>query len=127
MSSENRGEILFERFEFRGTRIAPPTTLMIGTALLTQLIVLSGVAIIMGVAVVTMCAFVFELFLLTAVATILERGVVDVEDFGTLMELSATVLITVITLTLAVLGGNGDSTKNSDIFKGLPLAALKFS
>lgn len=119
---------MLDRAEFRGTRIAPATTLVIGTALLTQLMVLSSVAIIMGVAVVTMCALVFELLVLTIVATVLERGVVDLNDLGNLMEITATILVTVVTLVLAIIGGsqNAENVKTS-ILDGYPVAALKLS
>lgn len=112
--------------EFRGTRIASASTLVIGISLITQLMVLSSVAIIMGVAVVTMCAIVVELLLLTVVATVLERGVIELQELGTLMELIATILIAVATFVLASVGGGQDGDK-SVILSGSPVAALRLS
>lgn len=120
----NRDE--FDRTELRSTRIVPATTLFIGTAVLTQLIVLSGTAIIMGVAVVTMCAFVVELLVLTLVTTALERGIVSLDELGTLMELAATLMITIITVILASVG-NGEKNDETVIWDSSSIAALKFS
>lgn len=114
-----------EQARLRSTRIVPATTLFIGTAVLTQLIVLSGTAIIMGVAVVTMCAFVVELLVLTMVTTALERGIVSVDELGTLMELIATLMVTVITVVLASVGG--DKSDKSVLLDSPSIAALKFS
>lgn len=131
MSADNiywrwRNNDEYERTELRSTRIVPATTLFIGTAVLTQLIVLSGTAIIMGVAVVTMCAFVVELLVLTLVTTALERGIVSLDELGTLMELTATLMITIITVILASVGGN-EKTDETVIWDSTSIAALKFS
>lgn len=111
--------------ELRMTRIAPAATLLVGTAVLTQVMVLSGIAIIMGVAVVTMCALVVELLMLTAIATVLERNVISLEEIGTLLELIVTVLVTVITVVLASVGHN-DAAK-SVVLNSSGVTALKLS
>ncbi|KAK6623050.1 hypothetical protein RUM43_008902 [Polyplax serrata] len=122
-------EFLADRSEFHGTRIASAPALVIASALLTQAMVLSSVAIIMGVAVVTMSALVAELLVLMAIVTVLERGVVNFEDLGPLLEVTATVVVTIVTLILAMLGAGNQAveSKASVVLEGYPVGVAKFS
>lgn len=76
--------------------------------------VLAIIALIMRIAVLSVSALLGELLVITAIAAVLERQIFTVTDLTNLLEVSATVLVTIVTIFLAAIG-SGASILDSGI------------